>query len=219
MYRQLLIAVTIFLVSLVGSISAVRLAMSQTSQPGPVSSNPSLKAERFQAGPTWAGRGSYGLDEASLEAFSDFPILWLGPNAFGYNLQVIDRIRVDPIPGFPDKRDSVSFVYGACSPAEGHHQCVAPITVHVEPACLITPDLIADNVKAEQGTEVVRGATVQRFRDGHVRLWTGDISVYINSPGEFNRAGELISQLRGIGQTSAITTQSRLPAPDLAKCS
>lgn len=160
------------------------------------------------------GHGPFSAEE--LKAFSEFPLLWLGESFAGYNLQWAGHIERGE-PGARDAWNAVTFIYGTCTPYdETEPSCPAPVTVHVRPACSVTPSSILPGVV--RSTERVRGgAELVRFRDGHVMLWTGDVSVEIHLLARPEAVDEAIAALRGLG-AGATPPGAALPSPRLERC-
>ncbi|MDP9373618.1 MAG: hypothetical protein M3Q65_14435 [Chloroflexota bacterium] len=208
-------------------LSDVRMGLAQPPGPRPGSTDtpwtpPTLtareRAERFQPGPPWQGKGKRGIAQQEAEVFTDYPLFWLGGSFAGYNLQAIVRERYTPPAGVPARyaADGVTFIYGDCKIPAGAHACPVPISITVQPACMKRPDLLAEGMKAGPMETARGGAQLQRFRDGHVRLWTGRVTIYVDAPVDQARTGDLVRELRGINTTAR--AGDHLPGPDFSGC-
>jgi hypothetical protein len=179
------------------------------------------RAERFQAGLPWDGRGVGALDENAVNSFTRYPLYWLGTDFGGYNLQAVNDLRYDAPANIPNARaqDSISMAYGTCTPAPGTGRCLAPITIHIQPICLVRPEIIAPEAKASPNLENLRGAAlIQHFTDGHVRVWTGTVTIYLSARANPGLITAALARLEGTGLNRAITPSSTLPAPDFSAC-
>ena len=178
------------------------------------------RAERFQPGPVWEGTGPQGISQQEAEAFADYPLFWLGESFAGYNLRAIHREQFTPPAGVPSiyATDSVSFSYGDCTIPEGYSACPIPLVVSIEPVCKVRPEMVADSAR-EGAVETVRGGARQlRFRDGHLKLWSGPVSITVDAPADPALVDQMVQQLRGIGVSRAVRAGASLPAPDFAGC-
>jgi hypothetical protein len=218
--RNILVAGVVFVLAIGVSFGITRLTTASSNLPTLPRMSAEEHAERFQEGTEWNGKGSEGLSESDLRDFSGFSTFWLGDSPLGYNLSSITRVLYESPPQYPrENQNSITLAYGSCTPAAEQLACPRPITVHVEPACLVPPSLIANEVKASLQLETVRGgAQMQRFLDGHARIWTADVSIYIGSPAEPDRIDDIVALLQGIGKTEDLNTNSELPPPVLSEC-
>ncbi len=182
---------------------------------------PQERAERFQPGPAWdpsapvtkKGR----LSALDVQAFRDFPLVWLGPEFAGYNLREIVREEYAGTREQP-ARDNVLFIYGQCTPAKGTSACPVPVSVRVHNNCFLTRESIEESVKSSS-EETVRGAArLQRFGDGHIVLWFGKVAVSIKIPADSSLNDLAVQQLRGTGGPSGFAASGALPAPDTSAC-
>jgi hypothetical protein len=169
---------------------------------GPPVLSPQERATHYQAGSPWdgkaRGRGSWNKQE--LDDFAEFPLFWLGESFAGYHLQLVERMKYPAGTGHPSTRGAnfVAYTYGTCDSSAG--RCVAPVTVIVEPGCHVRPDMIAERAKAGS-LEVVRGgARMLRFADGHVRLWTGRVTIYISVAADPSLVDQGVQSIRGVGR-------------------
>lgn len=176
------------------------------------------RAERFQPGGPWQGKGEYGLSEDEARAFIDYPLYWLGETFAGYHLQEIIRNKYTPPSDIPahEAMDSVTFIYGECSIPDGGRACPVPIVIAIEPVCMKRPEGIAE-AATNSSMETTRGqAELLRFRDGHVRLWTGQVSIYLDAPVDQALAKQMIEEFHGF--TAEVNPREALPAPDFSGC-
>lgn len=177
------------------------------------------QSQRYQPGAAWAGAGRLGtFTESDLTAFAGYPIFWLGASFAGYNLQTVKHVKYDAPPGVPSTRgmDAVTMIYGACTPVEGATACVAPITLRVRPLCSVTPVMVAEAAKSGPLSVVGDGARVQKFRDGHSVIWTGDSMIELHFMADPGRTDEAAA-LTPIGE-SARAGLSATDAANLEKC-
>lgn len=180
--------------------------------------DPSPREAVLTPGAAWDGQGASGLSEADAAQFDAYPLLWLGPTFGGYHLQAIVRQEAAAPAGAPAHAavDSVSFLYGECAVPTNAISCAAPLTLHVEPGCMARPEWTAGVATAT----TARGeALLRTFPDGHIRLWTGTISVYLNAVGNAELTRAAVNHLTGLNALAApITAGSALAAPDHSAC-
>ncbi len=179
------------------------------------------REQRFHPGPPWQGKGNdQGISQAEAENFADYPLFWLGESFAGYNLQSIVRQKYTPPPGVPahEAMDSVGFSYGDCTIQPGSQSCPAPLVVMIESACLEQPERLANAVKDGPMESVRGGAQLQRFHDGHVRLWTGQVSMFLMAPADPSLVDRMVQELHGIGINRAALAGTPLSAPDFSGC-
>lgn len=213
-----------FVAAVVTVLLVSRAVAGEQARP-PSSRRPTLSAEerakRFQPGPAWdrVGKGSMGQED--IETFSDYSLLWLGETFAGYNLQRVERSTYAG-------RDEVTLIYGTCILPEEPRgadglplrrvACAAPVTVHVEPNCQTRPEGLAPGVR-KGPPETVRGqGQLQRFGDGHVRLWTERVSIFIDTTADPALVDQAVQQLRGVGRTAVVGPGSGLGIPDFSGC-
>lgn len=198
-----------------GSIPAVE------NQSGPPPMPAEERQKRFHPGPPWQGKGNdQGISQEEAENFADYPLFWLGESFAGYNLQSIIRQKYTPPPPIPahEAMDNVGFSYGECTIHPESNSCPAPLVVMTEPACLNRPEGLANRVK-DGSMEIVRGgAPLQRFSDGHVRLWTGQVSIFLDAPADPALVDRMVQELHGIGINRAAQAGTPLSAPNFSGC-
>ncbi len=188
---------------------------------GPPTMPVAERQKRFHPGPPWQGKGNdQGISQAEAENFADYPLFWLGESFAGYNLQSIIHQKYTPPPGVPahEAMDSVGFSYGDCTIPPGSTSCPAPLVVMIEPACLERPEGLANAVKDGPMESVRGGAQLQRFADGHARLWTGEVSITLDAPADPALVDRMVQELHGIGLNRAVEAGTPLPAPDFSGC-
>jgi hypothetical protein len=172
----------------------------------------------FTPGPPWDGKGTGNLSQTDAENFAPYPLLWVGPNFAGYNLQRIARVQYDAPPGAtPPHMDVVSFTYGDCVISPGAEACQVPFQVMIFDVCYVTPERIAPDVKQGPPTAVRGGALMQKFTDGHVALWTSTVFVDIDGARE-DLPQTALARLEGVGSRLGIRPGGALAAPDFSRC-
>lgn len=224
-HRRLRLIVTGLGAAIVGFALVVGIGVGLT--PGRTSGYPGTpqalsateRAQRFQPGNAWTGQGRQGISQAEAERFADYPLFWLGDRYAGFHLRAIHHEQFRPPPGVPDRyaREGVSFSYGDCTIPEGYSACPIPLVVSIEPGCRVRPEMIAETARAGR-LETVRGAALQlRFRDGHVRLWTGAVSITVDAPADPALIDQMVQDLHGMGRNRSIAA-APLAAPDFSGC-
>lgn len=129
-----------------------------------------------------------GFDEFLTE-FADFPIYWAGDELDGLSLDYVARFVRSPDRGLTENK--VMFFYGDCVfkevPADGG--CSRPLTIVVEPYCLVPPGMIAPEAATSGMTKVREGADAMMVGGG-LRIWTGGatIKIYAATPGLLDEA-------------------------------
>ncbi len=147
-----------------------------------------------------------------LTDFSDFPIYWVGDEINGLSLDYIARNVFSPEVGITT--NTLTFFYGECvfreAPAEGG--CSRPLTIVVEPYCLVPPEMIAPEA-ATAGMARVRDAADAMMAGGGLRIWTGSatIKIYASSLELIDDATAALVSVNGLGPSD---TADALPAPD-----
>lgn len=172
----------------------------------------------FNPGPEWDGQGRQGISQKEAEAFADYPIFWLGQEFAGYNLQAIIRENYVPEPPIPayEAMNSVGFGYGDCIIPAGSSACPIPVLIKTEPICLTRPNTVAGAMKASSLVTVRGSAQMLRFADGHLRLWTGRVSIYISAPVNAELTSQMVLQLKGLN--TEVSPSEALPPPDFSSC-
>ena len=181
------------------------------------------RAELLSAGPQWVGTGRFGLSEVEATAMAPSGALWAGESVLGYNLQAITVADYAPPPGVQSRGEhSVRFNYGVCqNPGFDRPSCAWPVQILVESVCAVRPEEVA--VGALVRDEAAREATVRgkgqllRFADGHVELWTGEVHIWLDTPGQPELVEMLIPQLKGFGETTLEPWHEFVP-PDWKGC-
>lgn len=207
-----------FLVTLIAARSAVSdnsvVNVSEEFGTGPINT------EMFHPGPEWNGsKDGYGISQTEARNFQDYSLFWLGESFAGYNLQAIVHYTYTPTGNTPsyEAMESVTFGYGVCDVPEDATGCPVPVVVAIEPICMSLPETIADHVLADSKIKKVRGeADVLEFRDGHLRVWTGDVSVFIDAPANPALAREMLDSLAGLN--TDLQRGDSLPAGDFSSC-
>jgi hypothetical protein len=174
------------------------------------------RAERFRPGKPWDGAGQGGLSEHALEEFADYPVFWLGAAFEGYNLQSARHVRYSAPTGARGQ-DRVTFIYGDCVPAESAMRCAVPAQLHVQPACSVLPEWVAEGAKAGGLQTLAGGAQLQRFADGHVVIWTGEVMLDITVAADPSLVNRAVAELRGAARNS-VGRGGLLPPPDFSIC-
>jgi hypothetical protein len=173
------------------------------------------KAERFRPGKPWDGVGQGGLSERALEEFADYPVFWFGASFEGYNLQSARHVTY-AAPTGARGQDRLTFIYGDCVPAQGAMRCAVPAQLHIQPACSVLPEWVAEGAKAGGVQTLAGGAQLQRFADGHVVIWTGEVMLDITVAADPSLVNSALAELRGAGRNTA--GRGALPPPDFSIC-
>ena len=175
---------------------------------GPLTSDPTASAVPRALMP--GGRWSV----ADARAFDGFPVFWAGEEYGG--LPLTEIIRAEYIdserPGISVREGSVGFLYGSCIPPAGEGGCAVPFQIIVQSTCQSPPGLVPDSMTEEPF--VLRGALAQEYasEDGHLRLWTQDVSVTIYGPdAESMRA--LAEALRPLNSLAVVEPDGQLKPP------
>jgi hypothetical protein len=126
--------------------------------------------------------GNISRDE--VRRFTDFPLVSFGDEYGDDPLAAVIKTREAPWLGSDGReielpgRYTIAFIYDRDCGLEG--ACFPDIEVHVSPLCAApTPADMAPNVLDGTVEALASGALVQRFQDGHVRFWTGDLSIAV----------------------------------------
>jgi hypothetical protein len=133
------------------------------------------------AQPASAGQLRWTVNDA--ENFDDFSLYWLGESYEGLPLTAIIRYTYVPEPPTPalTAEDSVTFIYGDCTPVGEEGSCVPPVSITLEPYCMKPPEIYPQALRLGEPFEV-RGATAERIT-GHLRVWAEDAAMTIFSDG------------------------------------
>ena len=126
--------------------------------------------------------GPAAFTHADAQAFSAFPLYWLGSSFDRLPLTAITRRNDAAIAEQDVRADYVGFVYGDCV-ATDETGCPPPLEVQVWPAC---QRALADYALTPAGDPVphrmtrVRGVPAASFERGlRLELYTGDVTVVI----------------------------------------
>jgi hypothetical protein len=141
-------------------------------------------------------------------AFREFPLYWVGERFGEWDLSSIVRQQ-------HGDQDTVTFVYGRCEVEPGvAGDCPPPLSIRIEPYCSARPELISDAVKQGE-VFAFRGAQAQRMT-GHLRIWSGDISVSLF--GEEDVVMQAAQVLRPIDAPDQDSPYPDLLPPDPSGC-
>jgi len=174
------------------------------------------RAERFKPGRPWDGVGKGGIGQSGVESFADYPLFWLGERFGDFNLQTAQHVKYSA-PAGARPADRVTFIYGECVPVDGAERCAVPAQIQVQPACAVLPAWIEEGAKAGPLQTLAGGARLQRFADGHVLIWTGEVVVDITVAADPSMLNRAIAELRGAGKNGHPLGQSLLAA-DFSAC-
>ena len=94
----------------------------------------------YSPGAPWEGKGTGPWSMDDVEAFDGYDVYWVGPTFGPYNLQAVSHTSYGNAPD-GHNQDMVSFFYGRCMPPPDTEGCSVPATIHVQPICLLPPDL------------------------------------------------------------------------------
>lgn len=200
--RRIFALLSILLVAVAGIYGGRALGESLGLAGGEGTSHPltSDPAESFDPRAV-APEGNWSLDDA--QAFEGFPLFWPGEEYGGLTLTAI--IRADYVtyerPGIQAREDSVTFLYGSCVIEGDEGGCAAPFQVTVQAACQSPPGLAADFVTTGEPVEL-RGALAQEYADGHIELWTQNVSITVFGPdaGSMRALAEVLRPLNSAAQ-------------------
>ena len=216
----LLCAVGAFLITsaVIGSVAADQPGKQRgRGAPEPIAAMTAQeRAERFKPGRPWDGVGQGGLSELSLEEFRDYPVFWFGPSVEGFNLQSVRHVKYSAPPGARGQ-DRLTLIYGDCVPADGASRCAVPAQLHVQPVCSVLPESVAEGARAGALQTLPGGARLQRFADGHVVIWTGDVMLDITVAANPSLINRVLAELRGAGRNN-LSRGEALPPPDFSAC-
>lgn len=190
---------------------------------------PDERARRYLPGEPWNGVGRGNIDQLTLETFTELPVLWAGPAVIGSNLQAIKYMKYNAPADIPTAkpRNTLSLIYGDCDLGQ-HNRCIVPLTINIDPICNQLPSQMSERVRLSNDLERVRGeAQLMRFKDGHVRLWTGSVSIFVDAKGDPTRVDEVVANLQTVATPLGLTLETfggfigpnnPLPAPDYSRC-
>jgi len=135
---------------------------------------------RNQPGSAAVTPGEISVTQA--RTFQEYPLLWLGDSFEGIPLTTIIRALAqdDPESMLPTAQNSITFIYGDCTPPAEEGGCAPPLQIVVEPRCFNPPELYS---YVASGPQPIRGgaAWLPGIPGGPI-LWTGDIAVTIFAP-------------------------------------
>ena len=175
---------------------------------GPLTSDPTASAVPRALMP--GGRWSV----ADARAFDGFPVFWAGEEYGG--LPLTEIIRAEYIdserPGISVREGSVGFLYGSCVITSYDGGCPPPFQVIVQSTCQSPPGLVTDSMTEEPF--VLRGALAQEYanEDGHLRLWTQDVSLSIFGPDKESMRA-LAEALRPLNSLASVEPDGDLKPP------
>jgi hypothetical protein len=87
----------------------------------------------------------------------------------------------------------------------------------VQPACSVLPEWVAEGAKVGGLQTLAGGAQLQRFADGHVVIWTGEVMLDITVAADPVLVNRALAELRGAGRNTA-GRGGLLPPPDFSIC-
>jgi len=183
----------------------------------PETLSPGQVAQSFGPGVPWdgSGRGNTTIDELLADTAQPEPLLWLGPQFRGYNLQGVTYNKYQG----PDGRavDAVIFIYGSCVLSEGDRPtCTPPVQLRLDQICHALPGEVAGPVTMERLS--LRGVEAVQFRDGHFALWSGRRLISVTAPGQPDLAEDAVSSLRSIDGAATVAPGAALPPADTSGC-
>lgn len=172
---------------------------------------------------------------SSVEAFSEFPLYWLGSDFQSEPLTAIHRRTGDARSRAPSRPNYVSFKYGTCVSTDGSG-CAPPLEIQIWPACRLNrssyhlvPDLDGNGpqeaVPYPREDLTLRGVPAAFYESARsLQLYTGDVTVVV-----FGRTRDQLLtaavELRGANlAVAAVEQEDSLPAPvigaldGLARC-
>ena len=120
--------------------------------------------------PTWT------VEDA--RSFDDFTLYWLGEEIEGLPVTQITRYKFDDPVNPLSKEDSVSFIYGDCTPRlDEETGCSVPLSIRVEPRCSQAIRFTPGDFPGEDIS--VRGVPAKYHDEDHITIWTDDVTVSI----------------------------------------
>jgi hypothetical protein len=214
--RRVVIIVSVTLAAFGGAFIAAGTIFPSRDQtaPAPVAAaqaatvKPDVLALRYRPGPQWTGGAgrSDSLTHDQIDAFAEWPLFWLDTTFASYNLQNVIQ----------DKGRMI-FLYGICTP-DSAGQCYPPVQMYSAPVCSVVPERVAVIVRAGPVETVRGGALLQRFVDGHVEIWTGEVRISISTPVDVSLITAAIGQLRLVRASAESGEGADLPPPDFSGC-
>jgi hypothetical protein len=114
--------------------------------------------------------------------------------------------------------DSFTFIYGRCTPDGEAERCAAPAYIHVQPICAVLPKNVLEGLgRPDPVRTLAGGAQLQRYSDGHVIIWTGDVVLDIGIVAYREVRDVDLAELRGLGRNGFQPGQPLAP-PNFASC-
>jgi len=148
--------------------------------------------------------GNMGLAEA--QAFSEYPVYWLGEEFAGLRVTHIDRVYYEHPPGVGlPPSDMITIVYGDCTPHGTPPTCVRPISITTSSSCTRPQELTARAAKEGEPFSL-RSATAE-WVSGSLVIYAGDATVNIIAATDNPREDALAaaSSLRSMNALGATT--------------
>lgn len=121
--------------------------------------------------------------EEQMRQFTDYPLLYAGPEALGYPLagcrhnKTEDRFAPDGTRSHV-ATDSFTLIYGSCDIPAGRSSCPIPVSIIMYPPCHSSLD-----AGAAKETTLVRGAMALVKSDGSLRIEAQSHKLTLYAPG------------------------------------
>lgn len=152
--------------------------------------------------------GNFSLDEA--RRFDEFALYYVGDAFASLPLSAVLRRKEISVPAEPIAADTVSFVYGDCTPS-GDSGCSPPLEVQVWPACVrsLADYELTPGKPMEAERLIIRGAPAARIA-GRLEVYTGDATVVVFA----NRPPDLVRAANALVPVNSVAAGGRkLPTP------
>jgi hypothetical protein len=157
------------------------------------------------AAPNQTEAADEGLgEELTVEdamAFDEFELFWLGEEFMGHRLRGIVHQEYDlgftPLKSpYPTEVDSVTFLYGDCTPTPGpESSCTLPIAVHVDAYCTKPPHLLLGPYATADGSLEPKEVSFGSRSSG---LWTEDVFISVNVSPDAPSLATVVDALRSM---------------------
>jgi hypothetical protein len=135
------------------------------------------RAERYHPGEPYDSAGRNQRSARLIAEHRGFPLFSLGEEFAGYHLHGV----LIPESGGDDRAFGFAYGVGTCPGGLWDRAYCSPVAVMVSPICYERPEIYARVHMPVPRATLRGGALVQRFGDGHARLWTGTVSISVRA--------------------------------------